>query len=187
MASPCIPVARLSLLFLSLVLLVASVSASSCSYREANTLTAEARLAQRKRDLHSSATKDGEGEEEDEEVGGGGRLFSPSARSRERRMGPDPAPEREYRSFDGLFNNIGAPTLGGHDFQLLRHIPPAYADNVQRLSNPNGPNPLEVSRQVMAGPSGTQSVMNRTVTLVHFGQHIAEELINAMPTHCPSE
>lgn len=64
--------------------------------------------------------------------------------------------------------------MGGHDFQLLRQIPPAYGDNVQRLSNPNGPNPLEVSRQVMAGASGTQSVMNRTVTLVHYGQHVAE-------------
>lgn len=94
---------RLSLLLLSLVLLVASVSASSCSYRETNTLTAEARLAQRKRDPRSSATNNAEDEADDQAEAnvGGGRLFSPSVRSRERRMGHDPAPQREYRTFDG--------------------------------------------------------------------------------------
>ena len=156
--------------------LLAPVASASCSFNKP-ALTAEARLARRSLELAAAAASSSASAAAASSAGG--RAARDSA--------ADPAPEREYRTFDGFFNNLGAPTLGGHDFQLLRQLPPAYADNVQTLSNPDGPNPLDVSRQTMTGPSGTESLLNRTVTLVHFGQHLAEELINAMPTHCTSE
>lgn len=106
--------------------------------------------------------------------------------TRPRSVGNHPR-EVEYPSFDGFYNNLGQPDLGGHDLPLKRYLRPAYADGVQALSNPNGPNPRLVSMRTMAGAIGTMSQMNRTVMLTHYGQHIVEELVNAMPPQCTTE
>jgi hypothetical protein len=90
-----------------------------------------------------------------------------------RRASHDDHPrEIEYPNFDGFYNNLGNPSLGGHDTQMMRYLPPAYADGTQSLSNPNGPEPRVVSERTMAGTIGTESQLGRTVMLTHFGQHI---------------
>ena len=119
---------------------------------------------------------------------GGIRLAQQQQQQHERRQSHGDHPrEVEYPTFDGFYNNLGNPSLGGHDTQMMRYLPPAYADGTQSLSNPDGPEPRVVSERTMAGFIGTESQRGRTVMLTHFGQHIVEEIINAMPPQCVTE
>ena len=93
----------------------------------------------------------------------------------------------EAETFDGFYNNLAAVSLGSADAPLLRLVPSAYADGVLAPSNPQGPNPRALSEKLMGGGSGSVSLRNRTVLLVHYGQHIVEEVVNAMPPHCTPE
>lgn len=93
----------------------------------------------------------------------------------------------EVPTFDGFYNNLAAVSLGGSELPLLRAIPARYADGVHAPSNPLGPNARTISRALFEGGSGSVSKLNRTVLLTHYGQHIVEEIVNAMPPHCTPE
>eukprot|EP00049_Salpingoeca_infusionum_P017437 m.352947 g.352947 ORF g.352947 m.352947 type:complete len:1560 (-) comp16652_c0_seq1:288-4967(-) len=96
-----------------------------------------------------------------------------------------PEPSLEYQSFDGFFNNIAHPELGAADIAMLRILPPAYSDATYLPRE--GPNPLTISRRVMAGESGLPSYRNRTVFFVHYGQQVVEEILDAQRPPCIPE
>jgi len=56
------------------------------------------------------------------------------------------------------------------DSTLTRRLPPHYSDGVYAPSGKNRPNPRELSSVVTSGPSGLQSVNNKTALFVFFGK-----------------
>lgn len=75
----------------------------------------------------------------------------------------------EYPGYNGWNNNIGKPEVGAVDTQLLRRIPAAYEDGVNKPSGSNRPEPLEISEKLLSGRIGSKSKMRRNVLLVFFG------------------
>ncbi|XP_020296286.1 dual oxidase-like [Pseudomyrmex gracilis] len=93
----------------------------------------------------------------------------------------------EYPGYNGWNNNIGKPELGAVDTSLLRKLPAAYEDGVNKPSGSNRPEPLEISEKLLSGKIGTKSKRGRNVLLVFFGQHVAAEIVDAQRPACPPE
>ncbi|XP_012261755.2 dual oxidase-like isoform X2 [Athalia rosae] len=93
----------------------------------------------------------------------------------------------EYQGFDGWYNNVGRPELGAIDTPLLRRSPAAYKDGVYQPSGFNRPEPLELSENLLFGPSGTTSQTGKNAFLVFFGQQVVEEILDAQRPACPPE
>ncbi|XP_043487025.1 dual oxidase-like [Polistes fuscatus] len=93
----------------------------------------------------------------------------------------------EYPGYDGWYNNIGRPEVGAVDTQLLRRLPAAYKDGVYKPDLKSRPNPLDISRELLSGEIGSESVRKRNVLQVFFGQQVVEEILDAQRPACPPE
>ncbi|XP_014663461.1 PREDICTED: dual oxidase 2-like [Priapulus caudatus] len=95
--------------------------------------------------------------------------------------------EVEYEGYDGWYNNVAHPELGGADSALIRILPPAYSDGSYHPSGQDRPNPFKISEAVFRGETGFQSSNSKTALLVFFGQQVVEEILDAQAPGCPPE
>ncbi|EGD74734.1 dual oxidase 2 short isoform [Salpingoeca rosetta] len=100
---------------------------------------------------------------------------------------PDHPRPVEYQGWDGFYNNLAHPEWGVADSNLLRILPPKYADGQYAPSNPDGPNPRSVSEATMAGNTGIIPDIPRTVFWTHYGQQVVEEILDAQRNPCVPE
>eukprot|EP00127_Corallochytrium_limacisporum_P005456 Clim_evm4s206 gene=Clim_evmTU4s206 len=101
----------------------------------------------------------------------------------------------EYAPFDGWYINPYHPGYGGAETTTVRLSPPTYSDGTYRIvetsddaSVPNTrPNPRAISSTTMGGPSGLKSDQQLTVLFTHFGQQLAEEMLDMQRPLCAPE
>jgi len=110
----------------------------------------------------------------------------------------------EYRSFDGLYNNVQYPELGAeHDIFFRLAGKTSYRDHTQTaVSAPFVPSsrlvsnilfhqpdiPVGISPDVPDAEKKTsKSMRNNTALMVFFGQQVVTELVDGMQQACPVE
>ncbi|XP_069837963.1 dual oxidase 2-like isoform X3 [Dendropsophus ebraccatus] len=94
----------------------------------------------------------------------------------------------EIQRYDGWYNNLAYHSMGSKGSKLMRLIPASYSDGVYQIATePQLPNPREISNAVMNGPSGQSSSQNLTVMAVYFGYHVLSEIVSTQLPACPPE
>ncbi|XP_075711304.1 dual oxidase 1-like [Rhinoderma darwinii] len=94
----------------------------------------------------------------------------------------------EIQRYDGWYNNLAYHSMGSKGSKLMRLIPASYSDAVYQVaSEPELPNPREISNAVMKGESGSSSSRNLTVMAVFFGYHVLSEIVSTEVSACPAE
>lgn len=86
------------------------------------------------------------------------------------KMSPD------VRTIDGSGNNAAAPSMGAAHTQLLRLLPPAYADGVSTLAGPDRASARAVSHAVSAQDTSRPNRMRITDYLWQWGQFLDHDI-----------
>lgn len=74
----------------------------------------------------------------------------------------------EYPGYNGWYNNIGQPKIGTVDAPLLRRQLGGYKDGIYKPSGFNRPNTLKISKDLLNGEIGFESVRKRNVLQFFF-------------------
>ncbi|KAG9489487.1 hypothetical protein GDO78_005456 [Eleutherodactylus coqui] len=94
----------------------------------------------------------------------------------------------EVQRYDGWYNNLAHHSMGSKGSKLMRLVPASYSDGVYRVATePELPNPREISNMIMKGESGSSSSQNLTVMAVFFGYHVLSEIVSIEMPACPAE
>ncbi|MGK7918499.1 MAG: peroxidase family protein, partial [Trichodesmium sp.] len=81
-----------------------------------------------------------------------------------------------FRTFDGSNNNQNNPEYGKIGQNLLRFTPVAYADGIETLANPNGPNPRTISNTVFNQQESIPDPRNLSDYVWGWGQFIDHDI-----------
>ena len=82
----------------------------------------------------------------------------------------------EYRTVDGTNNNLTHPEWGSVAVQLLRQVPPDYADGISEPSGQDRPGAREISNVVVAQPGPTADTPGPSNMFWLWGQFLDHDI-----------
>ena len=109
-----------------------------------------------------------------------------------RQQEPPPGPSdtvefpAEFRSINGINNNLETPTLGAAEQIMLRVFDADYGDGVESPAGADRPSPRAISNAVVAGEQDVPNLRGATDYLWQWGQFVDHDIVET-PTIDPPE